>query len=89
MCYILCSNAYNSVNNMIFVRVLVLTVQVPMYSLQGFCLLPRWLPNWSRPCTLMGFVVATEGTLRPRAYFSPYELTHSLRVHTPYGWSSY
>ena len=26
----------------------------------------------------MGFVVVTEGALRPRAYFSPYGLTHSL-----------
>ena len=31
----------------------------------------------------MGFVVATENALRPRAYFSPYGLTHSLQAsHT-------
>ena len=29
----------------------------------GFCPLPGWLPNWSRPCTLMGFMVATESAL--------------------------
>ena len=68
---------------MIFVHVFVQTMQVPMYNLQGFCPLPKWLPNWSRPCILMGFVVATESALRPRAYFSPYGLTHSLRAsHT-------
>jgi len=33
----------------------------------GFCPLQGWLPNWSRPCTLMGFVVATKSALRPRA----------------------
>ena len=28
----------------------------------------------------MGFVVAIESVLRPRAYFIPYGLTHSLRA---------
>jgi len=65
---------------MIFVHRLVLTMQVPMYSLWGFCLLPGWLPNSSRHCTLMGFVATTEGALRPRAYFSPYGLIHSLQA---------
>jgi len=64
--------------------VLVLTMQVPMYSLQGFCPLPEWLPNWSRPCTLMGFMVATEGALRLRVYFSPYGL-----IHKPSGFTYY
>ena len=77
---ILCSNDCNSVNDMIFVHVLVLTMQVPMYSLRGFCPLPGWLPNCSRPCTLLGFMVTTESALRPRAYFSPYWLTHSFRA---------
>jgi len=90
ICCILCSNACNSVYNMIFVHVMILTMQVPMYSLRGFCPLPGWLPNWSKPCTLVSFVVATEGALRSRAYFSPYGLIHSLReLHTLYEWSSY
>jgi len=80
MCCIMCSNANNSVNVMIFVHVLVLTMQVPMYSLWGFFPLSGWLPNWSRLCILMDFVVATENAFRSRAYFSPYGLTHSLRA---------
>ena len=41
----------------------------------GFCPLSGLLPNG---CTLMGFMVATESALRPRAYFSSWALTHFL-----------
>ena len=76
-------NACNRVNSMIFVYALVLTILVTMYSLWDFCLLPEWLPNWFRSCTLMGFVLATEGAFRPQLYFIPYGLTHNLRAsHT-------
>jgi len=78
ICYIMYSDACNSANDMIFVHALVLTMQVPMYSFRGFCSLPGWLPNWSRAYTHMGFVVVTKSALRPRGYFSPYGLTHSL-----------
>ena len=71
------SNACNSVNDMIFVHGLVLIIQVLMYSLRGFCQLPGWLPNWSRPCTIMGFEVATESALRPRVYLRAF--THFLQ----------
>ena len=71
-------NTCNSVIDMIFVHVLVLTMQVSMYSLRGFCPLPKWLPNWSRPYTLTGFVVATESVLRLRAYTQPSGLTHYM-----------
>jgi len=60
---------------MIFVH---LTMQVPMYSLQGFYPIPEWPPNLSRPCTLMAFVVTTEGTLRPWAYTQPSDFTHYI-----------
>ena len=54
-----------------------------MYSLQGFCPLPEWLPNWSRPCTLIGFVVATKGMLRTQAYIScRYPCTDSVFLPT-------
>ena len=44
----------------------------------GFCPLPCYRPNWSRPCTLMGFMIATESTPRSRAYSSLQALIHFL-----------
>ena len=36
-------------------------------------------PIGYRPCTLMGFVVATESVLRPRVFSSPWALAHFLK----------
>jgi len=86
---ILCSNACTSANDMIFLHMLVQTMQVPMYSFRGFCPLSGWLPNWSRPCTLIDFVVATKSALRPWAYFSLMSLHTAFEHHTLYRWFSY
>ena len=84
MCCIMCLNTCNSVNDMIFVHVLVLIMQVPIYSLRGFCPLPGWLPNWSRPYPLMGFVVVTESALDTGLTSALMGLHTAFRPHTLY-----
>ena len=59
-------------------------MQVPMYSLRGFCPLSGWLPNWFQACTLMGFMVAIESALRPQAYFGPGLSTQASGFTTPW-----
>ena len=44
----------------------------------SFCPTLGLATQWFQACTLMGFVVATESALRPRAYFSLRAFAHYL-----------
>jgi len=46
-------------------------------------------PVGVRPYTFMGFMVAIESALRPRAYFSPSGLHTAFGLYTIYEWSNY
>ena len=90
ICCMLCSNVCNSVNDMIFVHVLVLTMQVPMYIAFGVSTHSQdGYPIGLGITALSVCVIATEIVLRTRAYFSPMGLGIAFGLHTQYGWSSY
>ena len=57
-------------------------VQVPCID-SGFLPSPGMATQLFQACTLMGFVVATEGVLRRRAYFGPGLSTQPSGFTTP------